>query len=266
MQTGHPEEGSTIVPVDGQDNTGRDLYLATLDPTVPGLYESWGDPRYTLSFVGTVRDSAARVQQTANIVPFTLDEAFEQKHRELENYTEVVSTSAFEHDVGQLTFWALATQPARNARSSYDGYLSTRVADQLTAAIDAGIAGGAGNTNAEVSAFWAQLKTMTLSGNGQLYWERDIKVVLFDRVTLKQVRDNANQNQWSGLAESQGTFDWQWRSANDRVWADMVTAYDDNDQQQLELIDVRAPSYNWPPHYTGAWTPGRITIVEMRNR
>lgn len=243
-----------------------DLVLATESTDTPSAYQRWDFPRYSVALQGSVGDPAARVIETARLIDFDLDETFAAKTLELNSYTALVSSSAFQHDVSSLEFWAEGDLPSRSARASYNGYLSTRIADQLTNAIDVGIAQGGGNTNAEVAAFWAELKKSVLSGNGQLYWDRDIKVVLYDRVTLKQVRDNANQSQWSGLAESQGTFDWQWRSANNRVWDDMVAAYDDDDILQLQLIDVADPTYNWPDFYSGPWAPGRVTIAELLAR
>jgi len=261
----HPSTGARLTVGPGQEFA--DLYEA-LDP-LPGEPEPSGKGYHViadvvLGFSGVVQQPSGKITRTNDWQQVSLDDLYRIKTQELDEYTETVANSAFQHDVGGLEFWAEGQPRIRNVRSSYNNYLTTRGNDQLYAAVAAGVAAG-GGTNTEVAAFWAELRKSVLGGNGtaDLYWTRDIKVVLYDRATLKQVRDNANQNQWSGLQASQGTFDWQWREANDRVLADYVTAYNDADWLQLAQIDPANPTYNWPPFYAGPWAIGETSVRQM---
>jgi hypothetical protein len=227
-----------------------------------------------LSFTGTEFTASGRVVETNESVPISLDELYSNKIDELVSYSNLVYFSAFEHVVGQLAFWVKSDQISLHSRHAYNSYLATRIADTVTAAIAAGVADG-GGTNGEVAAFWNSLKAAETGPVDDQYWSRDIKVFLFDQTTLKEVRDTANQNQWSGLMRSQATFGWQVRNANARVSDDIVAAYGDGtgapggtEWQALAAIDVAAASYNWPPFYAGDLGPqnGSITIQQIINR
>lgn len=245
----------------------RGLYEAVLDTRATPPYETL--VRIDLAFSGTPQSADGRVTETRIFEPVTLDQLYEDKSQELRDYGERVYFSAFEHTVSTLSFWVPSTQIALHSRHSYNGFLTTRIADILTDSVQAGIDDG-GGTNAEVAAFWNAIKATQTGPVPDQYWTRDIKVFLYDQVTLAQVRDTANQNQWSGLMASQATFGWQVRNADARVADDIDAAYADGagDFATLAAIDVADASYNWPPYYDGDLSArnGTITVQQMRTR
>ena len=263
LPNGHAIE--TVVQAD----PANDFYEATEDNSPVPPYTNPG--AVVLSFVGTVYDAAARVVEDAraNDTQISLDDAYRRKIQELDAYHELVAISAFQHDVASLEFWVPNAMVADQSRDDYNGYLGTRGNDILFAAIQAGIDAG-GGTNAEVAAFWNHLKTVQTGPVTGQYWSRDIKVFLYTRDDPPlRVVDSSNQTQWSGLITSAGTFSWQHRNARDRVYVDILAAYDAADWATLTGIDVSAPAYNWPPFYEGNLASdagGSTTVNQMLAR
>lgn len=206
------------------------------------------------------------VNETIVCEQIPIDDLLAAKNGELDAYANTVYFSAFEHVAGPFSFWASSSQLALHRRAAYNGYLATRIADGLTAAVQAGIDDG-GGTNSEVAAFWAALRPIVDAPVvADRYWTRDIKVFLYDQATLQRVVDTATQNQWTGLDESEGTFGWQVANAAGRVQDDIDAAYASGVWQDLADIDVQAASYNWPPHFTGPFAAGSTTLGAMQAR
>lgn len=235
-----------------------DVYDIVPDPAnpPPPTDPYYGETR-TRAFSGVVNDAAAAVVETIAYPPIELDELRRQKETDLNNYAGTVYFSAFEHIAGPLEFWVVNDNLAQFTRASYSAYLLMRGMGILFDAVDAGIADG-GGTNAEVATFWTTLKAAQENASTE-WWSRDIRVYLYDQVTLGLVTDLANQSQWDGLMNSWGTFSWQTRAATNRVQDDITAAYGDGtgvpggpEWQALAAIDVTDDvAYNWPTHYSG---------------
>ena len=88
------------------------LYIATEDSTLPGVYERWLDPRYTLVFSPDDDPANSRVLEAARIEKLTLDEVYDRKRRDIGAYDQEVRYNAVDTSLS-VNWWLVATQDAR---------------------------------------------------------------------------------------------------------------------------------------------------------
>ena len=215
--TGPLEQGKRITLPDGrvvesldQAIPEWDVYEATEDNTQTPQYHRF--ERTDTVFVGTVKNPAARVQETRVFSQLTLDELYGVKLQELEFFTRQVFYSHMKMTAGGgVDFWVRVTQQARDYRTSVDAYYQ-----------------------------W----------NPPPPW-RNIPVWIYRVSNGNLTRTKVDQSDWEALKEAQGRFDIDVGYSTDEVRDVMDAAYAVPDWNALAAIDVEtAPTTNPWPDYT----------------